>query len=152
MASSMQYHPPVTVVDDDDHAFKLIGSVAATCFLGALVTDIVYARSPDMVWVTFSVWAITIGLLVAAAATLIGLVDRVVHRHLGTLGSRWPYLLGFAIVVVLEIVNAFVHSRDAYQAVVPEGITLSAAAVVVLLLTLIVPRSFLHNHSRKAPL
>ena len=145
MASHMDLTAPTYV--DVDRPFRMLGGMAATCFIGALVTDIVYARAPDMVWV--SVWAITIGLIVAAVATLTGLVDRAVHRRFGTLGTRWPYLLGFALVVVVEIFNAFVHSRDAYQAVVPEGITLSAVAVVLLVATLVVGRTHLRGTSRK---
>ena len=143
---------PIVAPTGGDAAFKIIGGMAASCLVGALVTDIVYARAPDMVWVTFSVWLITIGLIVAAVATLVGLVDRVVHGRFGTLFStRWPYLIGFALVVVVSIFNAFVHSRDAYQAVVPEGITLSAIAVVLLALTPIVGGAYSRTRVRKAP-
>lgn len=135
-----------------DLGFKMLGGIAATCFIGGLVTDIVYARDPDMVWVTFSVWAITIGLIVAAVATLFGLVARLVHHRLGTIGALWPYLVGFAIVVIVEIFNAFVHSRDAYEAVVPDGITLSAVAVALLVLTPIVGSAFSRSRTRKATL
>lgn len=139
--------PPAGV----DLPFKLIGGLAASCFIGALVTDIVYARSPDFVWVTFSVWAITIGLILAGVATLIGLVDRVVHGRFGLLlQTRWPYLAGFAAVVGIEFINVFVHSRDAYQAVVPEGITLSAVAVALLVLTPVAGRAISRSRTRKA--
>jgi uncharacterized membrane protein len=36
--------------------------------------------------------------------------------------------------VFLAVINAFVHSRDGYTAVVPSGLMLSASVVVVLLL------------------
>ena len=134
---------------ETDRLFRSIITVAASCFIGALVTDIVYARAPDFVWVTFSVWLITVGLLVAAVAALVGLVDRIVHKRLGTLGSRWPYLVGIVAAVVVSIFNAFVHSRDAYQAVVPDGITLSAVAVLLLLLTPLAGRLLTPTRSRE---
>ncbi len=143
---------PRTIVDarDIDRPFRALFHVAATCFVAGLVTDIVYARSPDFVWATFSVWLITIGLVVALVAAIVGLVDRVVHRRLGTLGSAWIYLLGIVLACVAEIFNAFVHSRDAYQSVVPEGVTLSAVTVLILLLTPIVGRSVYNTRIRKA--
>ncbi len=154
MASNIEFAavPRSEHPGDADTPFKLIGGFAAACFVGALVTDIVYAQAPEFMWVTFSVWLITVGLIVAGVAALVGLIDRIVHHRLGALGSRWPYLVGFAAVVVVSIVNAFVHSRDAYQAVVPEGIALSALAVLLLVLTAIVGRTVSRQSIRKSPL
>jgi uncharacterized membrane protein len=133
-----------------DRPFRAIFNLAVACFIGALISDIVYARAPDFIWAIFSIWLITVGLLISAAAALVGLIDRIVHRHFGTLASRWPYLVGIVAAVVVEIFNAFVHSRDAYLSVVPDGITLSAVAVVLLLLTPIVGRALSNNRTRKA--
>jgi uncharacterized membrane protein len=36
---------------------------------------------------------------------------------------------------LLSLLNAFVHSRDGYTAVVPTGLTLSALVVAILLFT-----------------
>jgi len=47
----------------------------------------------------------------------------------------WPRVIGYALAVVLALINAFVHSRDGYTAVVPTGLMLSSLVVVVLLLT-----------------
>lgn len=150
MATPMR--PPIVVTVNDDLAFKVIGGVAASCFLGALVTDIVYARSPNFMWVTFSVWLITVGLVVAGVAFAAGLIARLSHRRPGTLGAHWPAIVGFAAAVVVSIFNAFVHSRDAYQAVVPAGITLSAVAVALLVLAPVVDRALSRSiRSAKAP-
>ena len=136
-----QTRPSVVVPPDDDLAFKVIAGLAASCFLGALVTDIVYARAPDFMWVTFSVWLITVGLVVAGVACVAGLVARLRHRRWGTVGTHWPAIVGFAAAIVVSLFNAFVHSRDAYQAVVPAGITLSAVAVALLVLAPVVDRA-----------
>jgi uncharacterized membrane protein len=42
-------------------------------------------------------------------------------------------VIAYAIAVLLSLINAFVHSRDGYTAVVPAGVTLSALVVVLLL-------------------
>jgi uncharacterized membrane protein len=44
-------------------------------------------------------------------------------------------VVGYALAVLLSVINAFVHSRDGYTAVVPTGLMLSGLVVVVLLLT-----------------
>jgi uncharacterized membrane protein len=44
-------------------------------------------------------------------------------------------VIGYALTILISLLNAFVHSRDAYTAVVPDGLTLSAIVVAVLLLT-----------------
>ena len=137
-----------------DLPFKLVGGLSAACFVGALICDVVYATSPDFKWVTFSVWLITSGLLLAGAATVIGLLDRLVRGRIGAVSVYWPYLLGFAAVVVVSIFNAFVHSRDAYEAVVPDGLVLSIVAVALLVLTPIFARAIIRSRirSRKASL
>jgi uncharacterized membrane protein len=44
-------------------------------------------------------------------------------------------VVGYAVAVLLSLMNAFVHSRDGYTAVVPTGLMLSGLVIVVLLLT-----------------
>ncbi len=43
--------------------------------------------------------------------------------------------MGYALAVLLSLLNAFVHSRDGYTAVVPTGVMLSGLVVVILLIT-----------------
>src|SRR5258706_284137 len=45
-----------------------------------------------------------------------------------------PRALCYALAVLLSLINAFVHSRDGYTAVVPTGLTLSGLVVVIVLL------------------
>ena len=141
--------PPAVERFDGALPFKLVGGAAAACFIGALLTDIVYLQTANFVWTTFSVWLVTIGLIVALVASVVGLVDRLVHRRVATLGGLWPFLLGFALVVVVEIVNAFVHSRDAFESVYPEGIALSALAAILLVLTPFLGRTVSRSRTRK---
>lgn len=114
--------------------FASLMSFPAACFLLTLVTDIVYARSYNMAWETFSIWLLTIGLLAALPFVLVGLFQAFVQ-------GLWPSMtlrIGYAIVLILSIFNAFIHSRDGYTSVVPSGITLSAIVAVLLLATWLV--------------
>ncbi|MGI4880398.1 MAG: DUF2231 domain-containing protein [Janthinobacterium lividum] len=114
--------------------FNTLMSFPNACFIGALLTDIAYARSASMTWETFSVWLLTAGLIVAAVAVVVGLV-----QGLGRDGM-WPSrveIVGYAVALVLSIINAFVHSRDGYTSVVPDGIALSVVVVVIVLATVL---------------
>jgi uncharacterized membrane protein len=108
--------------------FPSLMSFPAACFLLTLLTDVVYARSYNMAWETSSVWLLTIGLLAALVFVIFGLFQAFVQGLWPSMASR----VGYAVVLILSIFNAFIHSRDGYTSVVPSGITLSAIVAVLL--------------------
>lgn len=114
--------------------FRLVFGLAAACFIVALITDIVYADVPDMQWSNFSMWLITAGLIVAAVAAMIGIVELLVTRPTHWFRAGWALPVGAGAASIVSVFNACVHSRDAYESVVPTGLTLSIVAVVILLL------------------
>lgn len=105
------------------------------CFVGTLVTDIVYARTADMQWANFSAWLLTAGLVMAVFAIIAGLIDFLSEPRIRKVHAAWIHAGGNALAIILSIVNAFVHTRDAYTSVVPAGLTLSAIVVLILLVT-----------------
>ncbi|MEA2942748.1 MAG: hypothetical protein QOD09_3277 [Bradyrhizobium sp.] len=112
---------------------SVLMSFAAAYFSGALVTDVVYWQMPDVLWERFSIWLIMAGLVMAGLAVFAYIINALAGRRRQS-RSAWPRLLGFALAVFLAVINAFVHSRDGYTAVVPSGLMLSATVVIVLLL------------------
>jgi uncharacterized membrane protein len=112
---------------------KLLVSFSVAYFTGALVTDLVYWQMPNVLWERFSIWLITAGLILAGFAALAYVIGFAGSRQIDR--PAWPGVVGYALAVLISLVNAFVHSRDAYTAVVPTGLTLSGLVVVVLLLT-----------------
>jgi uncharacterized membrane protein len=84
-------------------------------------------------WETFSVWLITAGLIMAGFASIAFVIDFVAGKQIRTLA--WPHALGYVLAILLSLINAFVHSRDGYTAVVPTGLLLSGVVVVILLFT-----------------
>src|SRR5258708_24126321 len=109
---------------------------SAAYFFGALVTDIAYWRMPDVMWEMFSIWLIVAGLIMAGLATIAYVIDAAGFRRIDR--PVWPRVVGYALAVLLALINAFVHSRDGYTAVVPTGLMLSGSIIVVLLLTALV--------------
>ena len=112
---------------------KMPVSFSAAYFVGALVTDLVYWQMPDVLWERFSIWLIAAGLIMAGLAVVAYVIDLVSGRQIDR--PAWPRVVGYALAVLLSLINAFVHSRDGYTAVVPTGLTLSGLVVVVLVLT-----------------
>jgi uncharacterized membrane protein len=102
----------------------------ATLLMAALVTDVLYWRTALTQWENFSIWLITGGLLLAAVAALALLLDLALRRA-GRM--HWPDFALLTVAVLLSVLNAFVHSRDGYTAVLPEGLALSAIVAVLLL-------------------
>lgn len=111
--------------------FNLLNPIPYGFFVGALIFDVTYANSADVLWLKAAAWLIAIGLVVAVIPRLINLVrvwfpgNR--RSALRERAAFFVYLLGIAAAIV----NAFVHSRDAY-AVMPEGMWLSVLTVVLL--------------------
>jgi uncharacterized membrane protein len=112
---------------------SLLASFSAAYFVGALVTDIVYWQIPDVLWERFSIWLIVAGLVMAGLAVLAYVINSLAGRRRRS-RSAWPRLIGYALAVSLAVINAFVHSRDGYTAVVPSGLMLSASVVIALVL------------------
>lgn len=112
----------------------LLAHVPNALFIGALITDVVYWRTADIMWADFSDWLLAFGALFAVLAALAGIVDFVVVRRNRTAAGAF-HAWGSLVVLVLAILNNFVHSRDAYTSVVPGGLILSALTVLVLIVT-----------------
>jgi uncharacterized membrane protein len=117
----------------------MLVSFSAAYFAGALVTDLVYWQIPDVLWERFSIWLIAAGLIMAGLAAVAYVIDLAGGRQIAA--PAWPRAIGYLLAVVLALVNAFVHSRDGYTAVVPTGLMLSGLVVLVLLLTAFVART-----------
>jgi uncharacterized membrane protein len=124
---------------------SMLASFSAAYFAGALVTDLVYWQMPDVMWERFSIWLIMAGLVMAGLAVLAYIINSLAGRRRRA-APAWPRLVGFALAVCLAVIDAFVHSRDGYTAVVPSGLMLSASVVFVLLLAEIL--AFLANPRR----
>jgi uncharacterized membrane protein len=109
--------------------------IPIACFVGTLITDLVYWQTAEMQWANMSAWLLAVGLLVAVFAVIAGLIDFLGERRIRDLRSAWIHTIGNALALIVAIFNAFIHSRDAYTSVVPTGIILSVVTVLILLIT-----------------
>jgi uncharacterized membrane protein len=97
--------------------------------IAAFGTDYTYYTTALWQWANFSAWLITAGLIVMLIAVILLMVDFATGRA-GRLNTGSFVLI--AAAALLSLVNAFVHSRDAWTSVVPQGILLSAVSTILL--------------------
>ena len=102
------------------------------CFVGTLVTDIVYSRNLDAGWATASHWLLAIGLGTAVLAALAGLTDYLGDQRLRSLGDALKHMLANVTAVVLEAVN-FALRLDNADFIRSTGVWISAVVVLILL-------------------
>lgn len=107
------------------HAVLLGGALAL--FLGALLSDIAYARTYEIQWNNFASWLIAGGLVVSGAAMVCAVI--------GLLPSRRTRQSVFHAIVLLaawlaSLLNALWHARDAWASM-PTGLVLSAVVFVL---------------------
>jgi uncharacterized membrane protein len=123
----------------------MLVSFSAAYFTGALVTDFVYWQVPNVLWERFSIWLIVAGLVMAGLAAITYVIDLFTGKRIDR--PALPRVAGYALAALISLINAFVHSRDGYTAVVPTGLMLSGLVLVVLVLTAAVGM-VLENRSR----
>src|ERR1700760_1290045 len=120
--------PRGSIVAESIYGF--LNPIPFGCFVAALIFDVIYAQTAVIMWDKGAAWLIFFGLLFAVVPRLINLVQVwITSRRTATQTDKLDFWLNL-VAIVLAIVNAFVHSRDAY-AVVPAGLWLSACTVIL---------------------
>lgn len=124
---------PVIVARHPLHG--ILAAFPIACFTLALVNDVAYWQSSNLVWKHFAEWLLFYGIVGGVLALVVGLLDTLLRKRPALSGPIWPHALGSLAALVLATINSFVHSGDGWTAVVPYGLVLSAATVMVTLLT-----------------
>jgi uncharacterized membrane protein len=86
-------------------------------------------------WVDFSDWLLTVGVIVGYMAVVVALIETFAIRSPLRGRVTWLYAIGNLVALILATVDVLVHTRDAWTSVVPWGLGMSAAIVLVLILT-----------------
>jgi uncharacterized membrane protein len=111
--------------------YGLLNPIPFGCFVAALIFDIIYSETAVMLWDKGAAWLIVFGLLFAVVPRLVNLTQVwITSRRTATRTDKLDFWLNL-LAILVAIVNAFVHSRDAY-AVVPAGMWLSVCTVILL--------------------
>jgi len=120
--------------------------IPIVCFIGALVTDIIYAVSAEMMWANFSAWFLVVGVTFGVLAAIAGLTDFLGNRLIRAQAPAWPHMIGNLVVLILAFFNNLIHTRDAWTSVMPVGLILSIVTVLILPITGWLGWSMVYRH------
>jgi uncharacterized membrane protein len=121
--------------NDGHPILRILASFPIACFTCALLTDIAYVRTTNIMWTDFSAWLLAAGMAGGVVAAIVGLVSLLANRRGRAQWSVWPIVLGSLLVLIIALFNNLVHSRDAWTSVMPTGLALSVVTVLVMLAT-----------------
>ncbi|OUC50414.1 hypothetical protein B7939_11890, partial [Eggerthia catenaformis] len=100
-------------------------------FTLALLTDTAYWQTGDIMWHHFSAWLLFAGMAFGVVAGLTGVVALLLRTE--RRGHRtWLHAIGYVVILVLAFINNLVHAGDGWTAIVPTGLVLSAATVLLM--------------------
>ena len=139
-------HPRSTASILGHPVHPLLVPFPIVCFIGTLLTDLAYWGTADIMWSNFSSWLLSAGVIVGWFAGIAGLIDFAGDRRVRAQRPAWPHAIGNVVALILATINVFVHTHDAWTSVVPWGLTLSVAVVLILLVTGWLGGSLVYRH------
>jgi uncharacterized membrane protein len=139
-------HPPSTVSIAGHPIHAMLVPFPIVCFTLALLTDIAFWQTSNLMWTEFSAWLLLGGIVFGVLAAVFGAIDLLARREVRAQGPAWPHAIGNVIVLILAFLNNLVHASDGWTSVVPWGLTLSALTVAVILVTAWLGGSLVHIH------
>ena len=125
-------HPHSTAKIADHPIHPMLIPFPIVCFVGTLVTDIVYSRNLNDGWATASHWLLGIGLGMAALAAVAGLTDYLGDNRLRGMGDALKHMIANVTAVVLEAVHLALRIGN-NDCLPSTGVSLSGVGVLILL-------------------
>jgi uncharacterized membrane protein len=111
--------------------YRTLSSFPIAAFSLTVVTDVAYWQTANLLWLHFSEWLLFAGIVFGILAAIVRLVDAAT----GWLRLPVFYYVAGAVVLVLAMLNNFVHTEDGITAVIPYGLTLSILTVAAMAVT-----------------
>jgi len=104
-------------------------------FVAAFVCDIGFWSTTNAAFATASTWLLGAGLVMAALAAIMGLIDVLGEPRIRALNDVWWHAGGNVLVVLIQAVSWYLRYSQGSSAIVPTGLVLSLIVVVMLLFT-----------------
>src|SRR5688500_5004507 len=102
-------------------------------FTAVLASDLAFSQTNNPFWATFSFWLLGAGLVMSALAALMGVIDFLGDRRIRALGDAWLHAAANVTAVLISLFSFYLRYSDGPLAIVPTGLMLSLAVVVLLL-------------------
>ena len=104
-------------------------------FVATFVCDLVFWGTRNPSWSDATVWLLGAGLVMAALAAVVGLIDVLGEARIRALDTAWWHAGGNVLAVLVELYNWYARYAQGSAAVLPTGLILSAIVVAILLFT-----------------
>ncbi|MCA1368533.1 DUF2231 domain-containing protein [Bradyrhizobium sp. BRP14] len=141
----MSLNSPSTAATVTSPIHSLFAPFPVVCFTLALLTDIAFWQTGYSMWQNFSAWLLFAGMVFGVVAALAGAVEFLFRPKRRAPAAVWLHTIGYVVVLALAFVNNLVHAADGWSAVVPYGLILSAATVLLIILIALLDRAMLHR-------
>jgi uncharacterized membrane protein len=102
-------------------------------FVGTFVCDLVFWQTANPAWANATPWLLGAGLVMAALAAVMGLIDVFGDQQIRQNSTAWWHAGANVLAVLVELYNLFIRYQSGSAAIVPTGLTLSLIAVLLLL-------------------
>jgi uncharacterized membrane protein len=104
-------------------------------FVGTFLADIAFKMTGDPFFFRMGLWLLGAGLVFAALAAVVGLIDVMGDVQIRNLGDAWLHAGGNVIAVVLELINFFLRYPNHSSFAAGTGFWISLVVVLILLFT-----------------
>jgi uncharacterized membrane protein len=102
-------------------------------FVSAFICDLVFWQTSSPAWANATLWLLGAGLVMAALAAVMGLIDVFGDQQIRQLSTVWWHASANVLVVLIELYNLFLRYQTGSSAIIPNGLVLSLVAVLLLL-------------------
>ena len=89
------------------------------CFVLTLISDLAFWKTANDFWVNASLWMLGVGLIMAALAAVMGLIDVLGDVQIRNLSDAWLHASGNGVAVVIELYNWYSRYEYGSAAVIP---------------------------------
>lgn len=102
-------------------------------FVGVFACDLVYWQMNNPAWAAATLWLLGAGLVMAALAAVMGLIDVFGDLKIRQLSATWWHVGANVLLVLIEFFNLFIRYQDGSAAIIPNGLVLSLIGIILLL-------------------
>jgi uncharacterized membrane protein len=103
--------------------------------VSTFVCDLVFWRTGNAGWSTASLYLLGAALVFAALAAVAGLTDFLGDAGIRDLSAAWHHMVGNVVAVLLSLWNWYRRYEGGDAAILPTGLLISCAVVLILLYT-----------------
>jgi uncharacterized membrane protein len=104
-------------------------------FVATFACDLAFWQSGNAGFATASLWLLGAGLVMAALAAVMGLIDVLGEPRIRSLNDAWLHAGGNVLAVLIELYNFYIRYPNPAAPVVMKGLLLSLVVVLILLFT-----------------